>query len=204
MHRRVASLLATLAVVLVLAAPAGAYEPPPVPRGAVVFLGDSITRQQPWARQFPGVRTSNQGVGGDQSADVLRRLAPVLAARPRAVFVLIGSNDVHRGVARAVTVARVERILARVAAASPATRLHLGSVLPRRPKHAARIVRLNEALAALAARRGVPFVDTHRHFHDGDGVLRPALTDDGSHLTPSGKALLARILRPHVLAAARG
>ena len=29
---------------------------------------------------------------------------------------------------------------------------------------------------------------------DGDGVLRPALTNDGSHLTPEGMALLADVL----------
>lgn len=185
-------------------APASArYQPPPVPAGAVVFLGDSITRQEPWAAAFPGVRTSNQGVGGDQSADVLRRLDPVIAARPRAVFLLIGSNDVHARVPTRTTVARVERILRRLAAGTPSTALRLGTVLPRKPQHVAGIRRLNLALRALAGRLDVPFVDTYRHVDDGTGVLPRRLTDDGSHLTPAGKRLLADALRPHVEAVSR-
>ena len=179
------------------------YQPPPIPPDAVVFLGDSLVRQQPWAAQFPGVPVSNQGIGGDRSLDVLQRLDGVIAARPRAVFVMIGSNDVKWGVPHATTVARIDRILGRLAAGTPASTVHLTSTLPRRPWHAARLRRLNRALAEVAGRRAVTWIDTFRHLHDGEGVLRPSLTTDGSHLDDAGKDLLGEVLRPHVLAAAR-
>lgn len=199
-------LVAVIGVVAAAMGPAdsstGGFRPPPIPPDAVVFLGDSLVRQQPWARQFPGMRTSNQGIGGNRSFDVLGRLDGVIAARPRAVFVMIGSNDVRWGVPHATTVARIDRILVRLATGTPASRLHLTTTLPRRPWHAARLRRLNTALAGVAARHQVTWIDTYRHFHDGDGILRASMTTDGSHANDAGKQLLGRVLRPYVRAAA--
>jgi lysophospholipase L1-like esterase len=68
-------------------------------QGAVVFLGDSIT--QGWsdlARDFPALKTANRGIGGDTTRGVLFRLKEdVLEARPAAVVLLIGVNDLGQG-----------------------------------------------------------------------------------------------------------
>jgi lysophospholipase L1-like esterase len=68
-------------------------------RGAVVFLGDSIT--QGWnslAQDFPDLHVANRGIGGDTTRGVLYRLnADVLALKPRAVVLLIGTNDIGNG-----------------------------------------------------------------------------------------------------------
>jgi lysophospholipase L1-like esterase len=62
----------------------------------VVFLGDSIT--QGWkslAQDFPGLKTVNRGIGGDYTRGVLYRLdADVLSLDPKAVVLLIGTNDI--------------------------------------------------------------------------------------------------------------
>jgi lysophospholipase L1-like esterase len=67
--------------------------------GAVVFLGDSIT--QGWtsmARDFPDFKTANRGIGGDTTRGVLYRLhADVLSLKPKAVVLLIGTNDIGNG-----------------------------------------------------------------------------------------------------------
>src|SRR5919107_3626071 len=65
-------------------------------RGAVVFLGDSIT--QGWGgglgAAFPGVKIANRGISGDTTRGVLIRLQEdVLALEPAAVVLLIGTND---------------------------------------------------------------------------------------------------------------
>jgi lysophospholipase L1-like esterase len=67
-------------------------------QGAVVFLGDSIT--QGWGlglnSVFPGVKIANRGISGDTTRGVLIRLQEdVLALNPRAVVLLIGTNDLE-------------------------------------------------------------------------------------------------------------
>jgi hypothetical protein len=64
-------------------------------QGAVVFLGDSIT--QGWRNlpnEFPGLKVANRGISGDTTRGMLIRLdEDVLALNPRAVVMLMGTND---------------------------------------------------------------------------------------------------------------
>ena len=65
---------------------------------AVVFLGDSIT--QGWHDDldgsFPELKVANRGISGDTTRGVLIRLQEdVLALHPRAVVLLIGTNDLE-------------------------------------------------------------------------------------------------------------
>ena len=67
-------------------------------QGAVVFLGDSIT--QGWGlglgAVFPGMKVANRGISGDTTRGVLIRLKEdVLDLNPRAVVILIGTNDLE-------------------------------------------------------------------------------------------------------------
>ena len=61
-------------------------------KGAVVFLGDSIT--QGWyalANAFPNLKVANRGIGGDTTRGVLYRLkADALDLDPKAIVLLIG------------------------------------------------------------------------------------------------------------------
>ena len=66
--------------------------------GDVVMLGDSITEGADWPALLPGVRVHNHGIGGDDTDGVLRRLALVTDRRPGKVFVMIGTNDIGKGV----------------------------------------------------------------------------------------------------------
>jgi lysophospholipase L1-like esterase len=65
----------------------------------VVFLGDSIT--QGWnslGRDFPNLKAVNRGIGGDTTRGVLYRLdSDVLSLQPRAIVLLIGTNDIGNG-----------------------------------------------------------------------------------------------------------
>jgi lysophospholipase L1-like esterase len=64
----------------------------------LLFLGDSIT--QGWGlglgAVFPGVKVANRGISGDTTRGVLIRLKEdVLDLNPRAVVILIGTNDLE-------------------------------------------------------------------------------------------------------------
>ena len=67
-------------------------------QGAVVFLGDSIT--QGWGadfkKSFDGMKLANRGIGGDTTRGMLLRLQEdVLALNPKAVVLLMGTNDIE-------------------------------------------------------------------------------------------------------------
>jgi lysophospholipase L1-like esterase len=80
-----------------------------------VLLGDSIT--QGWGEDFsawfPGMKIANRGISGDTSRGVLIRLEEdVLALDPRAVVLLIGTNDLEEKAAPENVVANLKLILA--------------------------------------------------------------------------------------------
>jgi hypothetical protein len=67
-------------------------------QGAVVFFGDSIT--QGWGtdfkKAFEGMKLANRGIGGDTTRGMLLRLKEdVLSLRPKAVVLLMGTNDIE-------------------------------------------------------------------------------------------------------------
>lgn len=167
-----------------------AFEALPLVPDDVVFLGDSITEGGPWEELFPGVRTRNRGIGGDTADGVLRRLEQVTRAQPAKVFLLIGTNDLYRGVSEAQIVSNIEEILDRLKQESPDTEVYLQSVLPRAASYRARIEALNARLAEVAAERGAAWVDLYPGFLDLEaGAIRSELSNDELHLLGPGYAL---------------
>lgn len=81
-----------------------------------IMLGDSHTEFATWPELTgcPGV--ANFGIAGNTSTDIVARLPSVIAARPRAVLLMIGTNDVLRGINPADTAANVTQIAQRLAA----------------------------------------------------------------------------------------
>ena len=79
--------------------------------GRVVFLGDSITEGGLWDEWFPNVAVLNRGIGGERTANVLRRLDTAVN-EPTAVFLLIGTNDLMALESHEETARNVAAILA--------------------------------------------------------------------------------------------
>jgi lysophospholipase L1-like esterase len=167
--------------------------------GRVVFLGDSITAGASWERLFPEILSRNAGVDGDCSADVLQRLASVILVGPWKLFLMIGTNDLGRGLSEESIVANVAAILDELVAGLPECRVCLQSILPRESGYASKVRSLNRRYAELARQREpVAFVDLFDLFDGGDGGLRGDLTDDGLHLTEAGYAIWRKAIAPYL------
>jgi lysophospholipase L1-like esterase len=82
-------------------------------KGAVVFLGDSITAGwQSLANAFPNIKVANRGISGDTTRGVLYRLKDdVLDLDPKAIVLLIGTNDVGLGAKPEDVADNIETIL---------------------------------------------------------------------------------------------
>ena len=117
----------------------------PVQPGDIVFLGDSITDGARWDELFPGLPVKNRGINADDTLGVIKRLDDILRAKPLAIFLLIGTNDLPWFTYRkdAEILRNYNQILERCAEISPDTKVFVQSILPRRRSFAKRIKRIN-------------------------------------------------------------
>ena len=170
----------------------------PLAPGDVVFLGDSLTEGAHWVELLPGLPVRDRGIAGDTTAGVLARLATITAARPAAVFLMIGTNDLGASPDPAPSLARQREIIARIRRESPSTLVFVQSLLPRAAVFRERIEGYNLALYGICRELGATWVDLYPAFLAPDGALRRELTYDGVHLAPAGYRLWRSMLAPHL------
>jgi len=172
-------------------------------RGAVVFLGDSIT--QGWGdnfdRHFPGMKIANRGISGDTTRGVLIRLKEdVLDLQPRAVVLLIGTNDLEEQADPEIIVSNLKLLLAALKAHNANMPIILCQVFPSsdsKKRPAAKIKKLNQLYAALV--KGDPQVtllETWPLFANAQDDAKPEEFPDLLHPNQAGYAKWAASLRP--------
>ncbi|MGV3539016.1 MAG: GDSL-type esterase/lipase family protein [Rufibacter sp.] len=176
----------------------------PIPKNAVVFLGNSITARGKWAELLPGVPVANCGIGGDITHGVLARLDDILAAKPKKIFLLIGINDLSRRIPEEIILQNYERLVQRVKQQSPKTKLYVQSVLPLRDEMLKpdylkglnpAVTSLNSKLKAFAHKHKLRYINLHPVFADADGQLRKEHSLDGIHVTDEAYPVWVQYLK---------
>jgi lysophospholipase L1-like esterase len=166
------------------------------PQDRIVFLGDSISEFGLWEEWCPEASVLNRGIGGETSAQVLARLDTAITS-PRAVFLLIGTNDLTAAVPEDGIVENVREILDGIERRAPGTPVFLQSVMPRTPDFAGEIHALNARYRDLAGSRStVEFVDLWSLLVDSEETLRKEYTLDRLHLNGEGYRVWVDTLRP--------
>ncbi len=173
-------------------------------QGAIVFLGDSIT--QGWHDDldgmFPELKTANRGISGDTTRGVLIRLQDdVLALHPRAVVLLIGTNDLDEAGGNPWEVAsNIRLIVDRLREHNAAMPVVICQVMPsshRKNRPANLIRRINQLILELTADQPqVTVVDTWKLFAAPDNDAPADLFPDLLHPNNAGYAKWAAALRP--------
>lgn len=186
------------------------------PQRLIVLAGDSLSLWFPQELLPSGVTWLNQGISGETSAGLLDRLDLFDQTQPETILVMIGINDVIRGVRDATLLANQVEIIRHLKRSHPRSRIVLQSILPhggeqitqryvksltqpasnstrlptwvdRLPKVPNRHIRwLNRELAAIAQEEQVEYLDLHSFFTDIRGNLRDDLSTDGLHLSQKG------------------
>ncbi len=97
----------------------------------VVMLGAGLTEYAgDWNVLLHWKRVRNRGIAGDDASGLFRRLQQILAGHPKAIFLMVGRDDIlnHRSVEE--TYQSCIKIITHIRRESPGTRLFVESNLP--------------------------------------------------------------------------
>ncbi|MGY8733122.1 MAG: GDSL-type esterase/lipase family protein [Pirellulales bacterium] len=172
-------------------------------QGAVVFLGDSIT--QGWGPKFrghfAGVKLANRGIGGDTTRGMLIRLRQdVLTLNPKAVVILMGTNDIEIGLSPELIARNFTKIIKSLQEHNPTMPIILCRMFPssatkKRPTE--KIQKVNELYENVVRNdTQITVVDTFTLFDDGNGNALPLYFPDLLHLNTAGYSKWASALNP--------
>jgi lysophospholipase L1-like esterase len=179
-------------------------------KGAVVFLGDSIT--QGWgslANDFPHFKTANRGISGDVTRGVLFRLKEdVLDLDPAGVVLLIGTNDLEEKGDSQTIADNVRAILAACKARHPKMPVVVCKVTPSHEnmKRPADKIRQINALVDEVVKADPQFIrcDTWSIFADESGNAKKEEFPDLLHPNTAGYAKFKEALSPILNSAVSG
>jgi lysophospholipase L1-like esterase len=171
------------------------------PDRLTVLLGDSLTLWFP-PELLAGNRSwLNQGISGENTSGLMKRLNLLDDLKPQTILVMIGVNDLIKGSADESVIANYQKLIDELKARHPKSEIVIQSILPHGGDRLTvddreqvlktsneRIVQLNRKLRELATQREVKFFDLHAVFVDREGLLRSDLSTDGLHLNPQGYA----------------
>jgi lysophospholipase L1-like esterase len=184
---------------------AAARETPPA-AGAVILLGASNIRMwETLAADFPGLEVVNRGVGGCTLTEIAG-FAPrlLVAAKPGAVVISAGSNDVHGGADAEAVLAAWRDIITTIRRDHPTVPILVMGILPAKSRWEERETQtaanglIQAAIAAGVIDGGpVEYLDVWEDFVGPDGAPDPeAFLDDDLHPSAIGNARRAARMRP--------
>lgn len=183
------------------------FETLPNEKGDIIFVGNSITDGANWAEIFQNPKIKNRGVDADVSAGILGRFSEVVEGKPSKIFLMIGTNDLDRGVDIDEIIENIKQILTKIKVETPQTKVYLQSILPIRPskwtgkRKNKDIEFLNKKLEVLAGKFGTTYIDLHSAMLE-DGKLKEGYTNDGLHLTGKGyekwKAMIQKYIQEKI------
>jgi lysophospholipase L1-like esterase len=179
----------------------------PAPNAAnprVIFFGDSITDFWRLNEYFPDRDFVNRGIGGQTSGQLLGRMkADVLDLHPHAVLILVGTNDLARGIALTTIennylmiadLAAAQKIKVIFASVTPVSDYHK-DVNPANERTTGRppvfIKALNDWLQSFCTQRGYTYLNYFPALVDGAGQFQADLADDGLHPNAKGYRIMA-------------
>ena len=177
----------------------------PLSYGDIVFLGNSITQGgKNWSEKldYPNIR--NRGIGGDVTDGVLARLDEINYFRPKAVFLLIGINDLWNNYSPDKPSAEyignnIIKIAQVISAQTPKTKIYIQTVLPiEKEKYKNNILKVNEIIKANEKENSYKIIDLYSIFVNENGLIKKDLSTDGIHLNEKGYDAWVDFIKPIV------
>ena len=179
------------------------FKKEPLEFGEIVFIGNSITEGGlDWSGKFGIEHIRNRGIAGDVTDGVMKRLNEITFFKPKAVFILIGINDLfslhHKEDNPALqydkvvpspeyigkNILKIAKIIHRK---SPVTKIYVRTLLPTQREYLKEdILLVNKIIRKNEAKGYYKVIDLYAQFADIKGELIQQLTNDGVHLNEKG------------------
>ena len=178
----------------------------PVKKGAIIFIGDSITEQCNWSELFDNPEILNRGIGGDVLEGVAKRLEFLKTSEPAALFLMIGINNMNRGDPNDEIFLEYKLLVEKIKEYNPSTKLFLQSILPINQKSFIgipiasneNIEALNQNIQKLAGNLGIVYVDLFSHFLNSERELDNKYSNDGLHINGEGYLLWKEVTKNYI------
>lgn len=167
----------------------------PVKKNVIVWMGDSITDGGEWNELFPNQHTLNRGISADNTFGLLNRISEVIKRKPRKIFILIGINDIARGIPDEVILRNYRRITDSFQLQTPSTKIYFQTILPANndftefkdhQNKTDHVLFINRKIKKLCDEKKLVYVNLYDAFLDAKGKLDKRYTNDGLHLTGEG------------------
>ncbi|MBN3894724.1 MAG: G-D-S-L family lipolytic protein [Nostoc sp. NOS(2021)] len=169
------------------------------PPHLTILAGDSLSLWFPPELLPEGKSWLNQGISGETSNGLLKRLKIFDRTQPEVIFVMIGINDLIGGMSDRVILDNQRQIINYLRKVHPTAQIVVQSILPHGAEEAtwkgrdkllivanSRIRELNQQLQSISTKKGVKYLDLYPLFTNKQGNLRREFTTDGLHLSPEG------------------
>jgi len=169
------------------------------PQRLTILAGDSLSLWFP-PELLPEDRNwLNQGISGEVSNGLLQRLDFFDRTQPDMILVMVGINDLIRGLDDQEILTNYRQIISYLRRKHPQAEIVIQSILPHGAEGTtwegkekllaipnSRIRKLNQELNNIAIKKGARYLNLHPLFTDQQGNLRSNFTTDGLHLSPPG------------------
>jgi len=149
-----------------------------------------------WRDYLQPLGVRNLGFGWDRVENVLWRIYhdELDGYTARHIVIMIGTNNLSTDGDTAI-IAGLDMLVKAIRQRQPGAGLILSGLLPRRSMEQ-RVVVLNKAIAGLARRLGVTYIDPGKKLLTAEGKIDESLFGDGLHPNASGYRRLAAVLTP--------
>ena len=171
----------------------------------VVFLGNSITQGgKDWSKRLNYPNIKNRGIGGDVTDGVLARIDEIVYFKPKAVFLLIGINDLWNNGSPDNPSAEyignnIIKIAQVISAKAPKTKVYVQTVLPiDKEIYKNNILKVNEIIEANEKENAYEIIDLYSIFATENGLIKKELSSDGIHLNEKGYNTWVEFIKPIV------
>jgi acetyl esterase/lipase/lysophospholipase L1-like esterase len=161
----------------------------PIGNDKIVMVGNSLTEGgKDWAKRLNSGSVVNRGISGDVAEGVLMRIDEICFYKPKAVFLLIGINDLNGGGKGPIEVyEEILLVIKRINHLSENSKVYVQSLLPTSfPNINQMITQVNHRLKVNENNKSYTFIDLYSRFIDKNGLIQALLTTDGVHLTELG------------------
>ena len=175
----------------------------------IVMLGNSLTEYAGnWSKLLGIKDVINRGIAGDDVDGIYNRLNQILSGHPKAIFLMIGIDDLTQNLNPENVAEGTEKLIMRIRRESPKTTLYVQSILPINESFgvwkiqgdkADDISAVNNLLRKYSAHHKIEFINLYPNFvRHGTNVMRKELTLDGLHLSAFGYKIWAYELRRYM------